>query len=592
MLAFVLDETLRDELNASGQNYWDVYLEEIADLLGVRADVLSPHDLANGKSLTEVRALIVGWHTGRRLDAPVLDAIRNWVRDGGILIGFGTHGLDDVFGVRRGQPVAQTPDDYAISGYFDYRNHPLTRELHWTIFLEQKLIILSDLDAIEPTSAEELARLFDPEARDLNRPAVTWNRFGRGAAACFAFDAAKTVWLLHQGRPVQNDRVTDGVWPRACDLQLLGDHSRKVRYADQIVFLIQNLIARAGVPFIHQIPPKDGRVADAMLSYGGDEYQGPTELSLDASDWMREKGLGYHINMLPVHPITAEQMRHIREDNRHEVSIYYGLCEHDGYRMFPQRYLEQSEQFQQRFGFGPITTVNKWLGWTGWTEPAKWMLAAGGKSDNSFNGYNLAWTHPLANTSNFSFGFGTSYPFHFYDDHRHGNRRIDFLEQPIACYEVGHRGATLDNETDASHEVHLAVEMAIRWHLVMNMFYHPAYVARYPRCRQAIEEILRYIEHRNANVHHVGNDEVWRWWDARSRSAIRLVDAKPDSVEFDCDGQYHGGMVFKMLLTRPLETVKIDGNYPAEYETRHEFGGHWLMAVLPPGRHRLRISFA
>ena len=65
-------------------------------------------------------------------------------------------------------------------------------------------------------------------------------------------------------------------------------------------------LAHAGVPFIYQIPPaEDGSIPDALFYWGGDEYRGPVEDSLFASDWMKAQGLPYHINIeSDQHPMT------------------------------------------------------------------------------------------------------------------------------------------------------------------------------------------------------------------------------------------------------------------------------------------------
>ena len=90
------------------------------------------------------------------------------------------------------------------------------------------------------------------------------------------------------------------------------------------------------------------------------------------------------------------------------------------------------------------------------------MLKAGGQADNSFGGPPRPLGHPMANGPWFGFGFGTAYPFFFRDDHEHQNQRIDFLEEPILCYEVGHRGSITgkDKETRAEEEVHAPMDMA------------------------------------------------------------------------------------------------------------------------------------
>jgi len=40
----------------------------------------------------------------------------------------------------------------------------------------------------------------------------------------------------------------------------------------------------------------------------------------------------------------------------------------------------------------------------------------------------------------------------------------------------------------------------------------PAYIARYPLCRKASLEILKYIRDCGANVVHMGNDALAEWW--------------------------------------------------------------------------------
>jgi hypothetical protein len=59
-----------------------------------------------------------------------------------------------------------------------------------------------------------------------------------------------------------------------------------------------------------------------VLYYSSDEYTGPADLSVKASDFIASRGLPYHINIAAhLHPMTSEQFAHIRR-NGHEVSTY------------------------------------------------------------------------------------------------------------------------------------------------------------------------------------------------------------------------------------------------------------------------------
>ncbi len=589
MLGYVVDETIRQQINQKDQNYWDAYLQEINGLLGASGNPVSLKDLENPDVIGKLNVLIIGWQSGEKISDNALRILDQWVSQGGILIGFGLQGLDHVFGIKTTSQLRQTPDDYTILAHCDVRDHALTRELHDMNFLEQKLLILSDVRLVDLDGAFELSRLFETTGRTINRPAISWHACGKGFAGYFAFDVAKTVWLLHQGRPLVGDAIKGNRYPRGADLSVVATNSRKVAYADELCFLIQNMIAQAPLPFIYQIPPEGDQIPDAILYYGGDEYAGPVEQSLRASDWMKQKGLGYHINTLHNHPMTEAEKKHIL-DNGHELSLYYGLHDEDDFTMKEEYYSELYDAYVKKFGIRPMTTVNKWLRWIGWSEPAKWMLKAGGKADNSFHSLPGAFEHPFANTSYFGFGCGTGYPFYFYDDYRGQNQKIEFMEQPIACYEVGHRGSIRDYETRAEFDVHLPVELAIKHHMVMNMFYHPAYIAYFPNCRRAIEEILRYIKDRGAKVLHWGNDAVTTWWLARSRSSVQNVNQDANTLTFDTACDYPNGMIVKLLLKKRMFRVAW-GNFPATCQIKKEFAGDWLYIVVPAGKHRFTIVF-
>lgn len=591
MLGFVYDDDLRKELNQRKINYWDAYLREITGLLGACGTPVLLRELENPGQFKNLRSLIIGQQSGGNLTDKMLKNITAWVREGGVLMGFGLKGMDDVFGIKSVGTGKQAPGDYTISGYLDFRPHSITHEVHPFLFTEQKLLILSDIEAVELDGGIELARLYKADGQETSHPAIAWNEFGRGFGAYFAFDVCKTVWLLHQGKPTSH--IPETRWhPRPPDMMVIGENSTKIPYADEICFILQNMIAQTSQPFIYQLPPHNGKMADALLYWGGDEYVGPVELSLKASDWMKAQGLPYHINIQENHPMTPEEFRHITADNGHEISLFYHTLKDNGDKMSEEMYLKQSADFEKKVGYRPGITVNSVTRWNHWAGAAKWMLKAGGKGDNSFCSSKLQLEHPLANGPVFGFAFGTCYPFYFYDDYRGENRKIQFMEQPIVCYEIGHRGSLLDHETDVAREVHFPLEMAIKHHMTMNMFYHPGYVARYPLCRKAIQEILKYIGDCHANVTHMGNDALAEWWEKRSLSSLDNIRLENDTLTFDCDCRYKDGMIVKVLLNRNLVDVSYDKRWPADYAIRKEFAGHWLFVNVPFGKHDIKIKWA
>jgi len=599
MLAFVFDKRVRDEINRQHENCWEVYIEEILGLMGARARTLSLDDLEDACNLTDLKTLVIGAQSGARLSASAREYLAAWVQRGGTLIGFAVQGLDQVFGIATQGTLAQAPDTYAIAGYFDLLPHPLTKDIHPFLYQEQRLIILSPAQLVAADKDEMVCSLFDAAGNELERAAVTWHRHGEGYAGYFAFDVAKTAWLLHQGRPAPDDRE-ENRYPKVGTMETLGNNSLKVAYADEIVLLLQQMIARHEQPFIYQIPPDGQTIPDALLYWGGDEYEGPTALSLGASDWMRSKGLPYHINMQDNHPITLDELQHIL-DNGHEVSLYYHLLPEENYVMHEELYLRHAAKFRKRFGIDPVCTLNDSCRWKGWAEPAKWMRKAGGKADNSFGPSPFSYEHPQHNGPFYGSGFGTFYPFFFYDDFTGGNRRIDFIEEPMGCYEIGHRGSIkarmiehkpfADRETVAFEDLYVPLDQAIRYHRVMNMFYHPTYIVNNAPCRQAIEEILRYLKKKGAPVLHMANNAVAAWWFARAQSKVDDIIAGEESIGFLAETDYADGIIVKMRVEDGVARVTCDGA-AATYQIKHEFGSDWLYIIIPAGIHQVKIERA
>lgn len=603
MIAYTYDEELKKNINSKKKNYWETYIYEILDLMGVKGTPVSLKDIESYENLERYRVLIIGAQSGRCINSRVKNILSDWVMKGGMLIGFAVEGLDETFGIHKIARINQE-DEYSISALFEFLPHPLTYDIHPLMFYEERLIILSDFLSISLKDGVELGLLYNTDGTSRKEPAITWRSYGSGFAIYFVFDVPKTLWLLHQGKPVYPSPDSEG-YEKTNAMQVIGNRSNKICYADEIVFLLQNLIAQTGHPFIYQIPPDGDKIPEALLYWGGDEYFGPVEYSLNASDWMRSKGLPYHINIgiertygkEDGHPITLEQVKHIIEDNKHEISLYYMLYEDNNYDITPERIKRQSDLFYKRFGFRPVCTLHYNTSWKGWVEPARWMVEAGGKADNSFASASIyrPYNHPSRNSPGYGFGYGTAYPFFFRDDYEHENKRLEFIEQPIVCYEIGHRGlgrGAQDPVAFKPEDIHLALDRAIEYHQVINMFYHPVNIVKSPATRAAIEEVLRYIEYRQKKILHMANNQLTDWWFARSSSEIKDINVVEQETEFTVAGKYPEGMIIKILIPegKTVDRITIENKVPV-YEIKHEFRADWLYFIVPSGEHKVKVKF-
>ena len=106
---------------------------------------LSLADLENESRIATLKTILVGFQSGQELSKIAKKNLLSWVDRGGLLIGCGLRGMDEVFGIKTLDTIQQIPDDYTIAGYFDLRPHPLTYEIHPLEYQEQKLLIFSDV---------------------------------------------------------------------------------------------------------------------------------------------------------------------------------------------------------------------------------------------------------------------------------------------------------------------------------------------------------------------------------------------------------------------------------------------------------------
>jgi hypothetical protein len=581
---YLCDAGLHAAANERGENYWDIYLGEIAEQMGLPAQPVSLADLGDAGTLARYSALLLG-EVPAELVAPLAGNLERWVRAGGVLLGLGTPGLDGLFGVRCEGTLPQPAGPFSQSAGLALRDHPLTAGLGSPLQPDQRLLIYAPVREMRCVEAVELGRLYALNGSDRGLAAIAVRTLGAGLAVSFGFGVAHTIWVLHKGQPVVGDRDGDGYW-RTSDLSAIGANSQYVQYADELLWLIQNAIAPTGQPFISPLPPKDGGVPDLLCFWGGDDEAATNGLQRVASDFLHDLGLPYHINAMArdgAFGLSPEDAAAIQA-NGHEVSLHYNF--RDGFRhpgpFRREDVLAQFAAFRQHFGFDPVCTVNHCTHWTGWSEPAEWMYEAGGRADNSF----IHQQSPPGNPVNrVGFSFGSAFPHYFYRDAAGGNARFDFLEEPIVAYEVGY---TRDG-TDFPR-LHQILDHAACYHLTLNMFYHPVYVAEWPTCQLAIKELLRYLDARQISAVHLGNDALRHWWDARHRSTLSAFVQEAGRLQGAVECAAPGGMIVQFPLPAPGGlAVAIDGQ-PVPATIRQEFGRTWAAGVVPLGRHDLTAT--
>ncbi len=576
--ALLYDDDLRAEANTGGRNYWPVYHREILRRMGLPHEVIGPAAL-EPDALAELSVLLLPPLPADYLDGAMVAAISAWVRSGGLLVGFATEGLDELFGISVEDTLDHVGDEFTPSACIRLCDPQWTLELLPPHRQATALPVIAPMKVISAPGRRELARLLSFFERDTGRPAVSYREVGEGAACFWAFDLAECLWKMQQGRPVYEDFDGDGKL-RTMDQVTTRPWPGDVPYADLMALALRRMMAERGAAFISPLPPAaDGTVPDAVFHWGGDD-EGNPEVSIPAAEFMADLGLPYHINIMPhppgEHPLPPERFERLRELGC-ERSLHFNFIEavEHPYAFTKADLARQVDDYLAAYGEMPVCTVFHWTSWTGWAEPARWLSELGLRGDN--NRIHRRYP-PLNPTNRVAYAFGTAWPLHYYDDWRHGNARIEFVSLPICGYELGHR----QGEPEPS-QLHCAIEQAAFWGLTMSLFFHPIRLTE-DAPREAVREALAHIDRLGLNALHLGTDELCEWWHQRDASAIESVERSDGEVRLSVRSGSPRGCVVQMLAPEDGDpAVEVNGQ-PAETVVREQHGARWLSVALPPGR--------
>ena len=575
---YLWDEMLRIEKNKRGENHWFGYITEIFTRLGIGGEAICAKE-AKIAGLGCGDVLFVG---ADELSPPVVSAIGEALRQGMTLVGFGTAGADELFGIKKTGELAQPEGEYSPNGYFqvrekfqgDYLPVPETAP---------RLPVFSPVGICEAAGAEILADIL---AEERMLPAF----FKHGNAYYFSFDLAQTLWKSAQGKPAcKSERGLSFL--RISDARITPlDYDTTIAYGDYYLYILQAVLVASNSkqPMLHRLPPAaDGSVPDLLLFYAGDEDATP-HISTRASEIMHERGLPYHINLMPVGEgmdfVTTPQEYEAIKNRGHELALHYDMT---GCEFSEENFKKQYKAYLRTYGETSVSVVGHCLAHKGWARRGRYLERLGIMGDScrcaeyaeDINAFNL-----------YGFAFGTAYPIFLHEDSSHQNRRLDFADLPIAYYEPRIGGGYVDGEA----KIHKCLDDAAYFGRMINLFTHPHYVAdNYGYDNKitlaALDEAIRYTKEKGWNVVHATPDKVCRFWHGRSRSKITncLQTDRGMSCRVECCSQ--DGLIVRFPGDKAA-AASVDGARMAA-ATKSIDGRLWLLVpVLGLGGHIVNVE--
>jgi hypothetical protein len=578
-MIYIIDEELKMLTNSNKQNYWDLYLEEVCTLLGNNGRAVDIHNI-NESILSTSDVVFIGNINIK--DPSIKETLRKWAEEGGCLVGFMTIGLEDVFDIKS-HTVKKQPNLFEPCTYIDIESNVPgdgngSRKISIPVY--------SDILLTRFNNEHKHIASFIHEGASYG--ATTEINAGKGKAVYFSFSLPQSIWIINQGKPVPDEGeeyLNTGVYYcKTITKCILSSKDFSIPVCDELIYTLWNIISTF-TPSVDPIMPKEGEICDALFYWGGDDefIRGKQKKS---SEWMKSKGLPYHINLICRNGEFAVDQKDIDviKSNGHEISLHPDFISDNKPPFLPNKkeLHRQIDYFIERFGYPPNTSVFHYTVWRGGSETAEWMAEKGMKGDNSF-------ITPYCDKNGVLYGFGTGYPFFFYKGPEQGNERLDFIEQPITGFEMGYANLAKKPEDDVIDEEALrhSIDITVKNRGFLNCFYHTYRICDWKGAVNAINCILSYIEKKEYKILHVGNDRLTDWWFKRKDIFIR----KKASGYYTIENVPDEGAVIRLSIdekTNMAPKILVNGN-EINCRARQIYGRKCMLFVLAKGNHILEV---
>lgn len=330
-----------------------------------------------------------------------------------------------------------------------------------------------EADVYEPNGAEIVASLCDQPDGPSSVPAVAVHTHGRGKAACFVYDVARSIALTRQGNPALAGKDSDGfggVRPNDLFCSFIDPNRDWIPQADIHQHILSDLIlklaeSRKPLPRWHCLP----KASNALLIMTGDGCGSPK------ADWFVQEAnavesFGGSISFylfFDGDPVVTRDLEAALLAKGHSTSI------HPFFDCVPAKAEEAVRRdlasYVIRFGHWPRTIRAHNLSWAGYVEPPKAYRRNGFRMDLSYVSYLPGMDGYMS---------GSALPMRFVDP---DGRIIDVYQQPTQFEDDIQMGTWhaqgLSSEEATKRSVDMLQQSIARFHEPVVMNIHPKHYA-------------------------------------------------------------------------------------------------------------------
>lgn len=403
-------------------NPFSAYYPEILKAEGLNLFTAMPAQALTAEALADRQVVLLA---SSLLSPAAVVTLEEWVRGGGLLVAMRPRGqVLELMGVRR----TRTPplrNAYLRASPSLEMSRGVTQEtlrIHASADLWEPQDP-AQLAADQGEAAVAVAQLYSDARTALPNPAVTVRRVGRGYAAAFAFDLARSVALTRQGNPLWAGKERDGSLPRRPNDMFFPDYLNVekigIPQADEQQRLLANLILSAAATPLPRFwyLPNGERAAIVMTGDDHATTQGTAELftrlaalspaGCRPEAWECLRATAY---LTPDTQMSAREAERFRKMG-FELGVHIDTgCQNQDTPTLSNTVESQLRQFQRKYAQIPRQTTHRihCIVWNGWTDLARIQRQNGIRLDLNYYHWSPPW---LDQRPGFMTGSGFPMPF-------------------------------------------------------------------------------------------------------------------------------------------------------------------------------------
>lgn len=511
-LYYYHDISVHRQKNELGYDYTPAYLPVMLKNCGFSAAELTPEDLLSDIP-GEGDVLLIG---AECMTAAQSTALARAIKRGCSIIAFATK-AQEVF--PSFPTESQGESVYDIMGYFRFLGS------------HEPLPVLGAFGALPAEVGKPCGQLTTQNGEEYTVFAQIQERVWY-----WGFDLPATLLYAADGRPTFEGQ--NGFFlPRIPDGNVMkSNYDSTIAYGDSYMRALEDIISACGFARIYPLPQNNDAVCDMALYFAGDDDATSDENNMRAAAAMYDRGLPYHLNLMPVDEeghfcISREQFRQLHEQGC-ETALHYNFA------MFPyteEGHRIQSAMYERAFGEISIGPVNHCLIQVGTAaERYRMEAACGALGDNSRFQNHL---DPLdINAFNLN-GFvnGSAFPRFVLCDAEHGNSELSFCEVYGSYYEP----RIYKDSAEEYEKISSYLDNGFVYGRPLQLFTHPHYISGVivdaEPALKALDYAVGYVREKGWNVWYCGPDALIRWWHDRAGCSISEVTPKGFTVNIPFD---------------------------------------------------------